>query len=169
MGEQPVVRRMWAPRGCTPALWAPLSWKKLSVALGYRWDGAAARLNFKVVPESFNGGKLRAFVEDLRHEYAGQHVILVWDRLPAHRYGVMGSRLPSQRGWLEVEHLPAYAPEENPVEGVVANCKGKELAERCENTLSAVGQSLRKGLRRIARRPGLLFGFGRHDGVFFLK
>lgn len=99
MSEQPVVRRMWAPRGRTPVLSAPLSWKKLSVAvaLGYRWDGAVARLNFKVVPGSFNGEKLRAFVEGPRREYGGQRIVLVWDRLPAHRCGELGRWLPSRR------------------------------------------------------------------------
>ncbi len=160
---------MWAPRGQTPVLSAPLSWKKLSVAvaLGYRWDGSAARLSFQVVPGSYDGGKLRQFVEHLGREYGGRKVILVWDRLPAHRYGEVGRWLPSQRRWLEVEYLPAYAPELNPVEGVFANCKGRELAERSENTLAAVGKSLRHGMKRIARRPKLMLGFGRHAGVSF--
>lgn len=169
MNEQPVVRRMWAPRGQTPVLAAPLSWKKLSVAvaLGYRWDGRAARLSFQVIPGSYDGEKLRGFLEGLRREYGRRRVILVWDRLPAHRYGVVGSWLPGQRRWLHVEYLPAYAPELNPVEGVFANCKGRELAERCENTLKAVNRSLRGGLRRIARSRTLMFGIARHAGVFF--
>jgi transposase len=41
----------------------------------------------------------------------------------------MKAYLASQRSWLVVERLPAYAPELNPAEKLWANLKGGELAE----------------------------------------
>jgi putative transposase len=39
--------------------------------------------------------------------------------------------LDSQRSWLEVEPLPSYSPDLNPVEAMWGNVKGQELANRC--------------------------------------
>jgi len=47
----------------------------------------------------------------------------------------MKAYLGSQRRWLVVERLPAYAPELNPVEKLWANLKGAELANLCAETL----------------------------------
>ena len=49
---------------------------------------------------------------------------LIWDGLPAHRSRKMHAWLRSQRRWLVVERLPAYAPDLNPVEKAWANLKG---------------------------------------------
>jgi transposase len=44
--------------------------------------------------------------------------------LPVYRSKAMAAFVASQRDWLVVERLPAYAPELNPVERVWANLKG---------------------------------------------
>jgi hypothetical protein len=43
----------------------------------------------------------------------------------------MKQYLESQRSWLEVETLPGYSPDLNPVEDLWGNIKGQELANRC--------------------------------------
>jgi transposase len=43
---------------------------------------------------------------------------LLWDGLPAHRSRAMRAWLATQRSWLVVERLPAYATELNPTEGL---------------------------------------------------
>jgi transposase len=40
----------------------------------------------------------------------------LWDGLPSHRSTAMRDWIRSQRSWLVVERLPAYAPDLNPVE-----------------------------------------------------
>jgi transposase len=40
----------------------------------------------------------------------------------------------ADQDWLQVDYLPAYAPQLNPVEGLWANVKGGELANRCCQT-----------------------------------
>jgi transposase len=52
-----------------------------------------------------------------------QPVILVWDNLPAHTSLAMRAWLADQHAWLQVEYLPAYAPDLNPAEGLWANLK----------------------------------------------
>jgi transposase len=54
---------------------------------------------------------------ELRRFLGGEKATLLWDGLPAHRSTTMRAWLNTQRSWLVVERLPAYAPELNPVEG----------------------------------------------------
>jgi transposase len=103
----------------------------LSAAIGYRWDGARARLFFQTCPDSYNTDRLIAFLEDLRREVRGGKVILVWDGLPAHKSCVMKQYLYEQRTWLTVQALPGYAPKLNPVE----NLWGNIIAVRINNVI----------------------------------
>jgi hypothetical protein len=126
----PPVRRTWSARGRTPILRHRVAWKRASMAaaLGYRPDGTRARLCFHVQPDSYDTDSLIGVLEQLAGFYSGQRVVLLWDGLSAHWSHRMRAHLDSQRHWLTVERLPAYAPELNPVEYLWANLKGTELA-----------------------------------------
>jgi hypothetical protein len=131
VSERSPVRRTWAPKGAlqcwfmpsTPPQQAKIArrgpgWKKLpiSAALGYRWDGKRCRLWFQTRPGSYNDKRLIAFVCDLKKHLRGQAAILIWDGLSAHKSQKMKQYLESQRSWLQVEMLPGYSPDLNPVE-----------------------------------------------------
>jgi transposase len=161
------VRRTWAPRGKTPVLRHRFNWKRISMAaaVAYRWDGGRARLYFQTRPGTYNDESLIEFVRDLRRHFRSQRVILLWDGLPSHRSRRMQEFLARHIGWLQVERLPAYAPELNPVEGLWANLKGRELANRCEDEIETVDLVARVGARRVRGNQGLLLGFLRHTGL----
>ena len=74
ISERPPVRRTWAPRGRTPILRHPFNWKKLSIcsAIGYRWDGQASRLYFRVIAGSYNDEKLISFLLELKKQLPGR-------------------------------------------------------------------------------------------------
>ena len=78
----------------------------MAAALGFRWDGKKARLLARTKADSFNTESLILFLKDLKRFVQGAQVILVWDRLPAHRSKVMKCFLLEQREWLEIEWLP---------------------------------------------------------------
>jgi transposase len=65
---------------------------------------------------------------ELRRFLSGGKATLLWDGLAAHRSRAMQAWLNTQRHWLVVERLPAYAPELNPTEGLWEWLKGTELA-----------------------------------------
>jgi transposase len=73
--------------------------------------------------------------------------------------------LNSQRHWLVVERLPAYAPELNPVEGLWSSLKAVELANLTSSTLAEVINQTRQGIQRIRRTPHLAYSFLRHAGL----
>jgi DDE superfamily endonuclease len=94
-----------------------MAWKKASMAaaLGYQPDGTRARLCFHVQPDSYDTDSLIGVLEQLAGFYAGQRVVLLWDGQSSHWSYKMRAHLDTQRDWLVVERLPAYAPELNPV------------------------------------------------------
>jgi transposase len=167
VSDRPPLRRTWAPKGETPVVTHPFHWKKVSVAgaLAYRWDGRRCRLLFHTKPDSYNTSALIRFLRMLGRHFRAVKVILLWDRLNAHRSREMAAYLGQQR-WLKIEWLPTYAPELNPVEFVWGNIKGKELANlSVEETLDVV-DGMRRGLRRV-RRHDLGFSFLTHAGLSF--
>jgi transposase len=136
----PPVRRSWSPRGRTPVLRHRMAWKRASMAaaLGYRPDGTKARLCFHLQADSYDTDSLIGVLEQLAGFYAGQRVVLLWDGLSAHWSYKLRTHLNAQRDWLQVERLPAYAPELNPVEYLWANLKGAELANFTGDTVPEV-------------------------------
>lgn len=61
------------------------------------------------------------------HAHLRRPIILVWDRLPAHRSAVR-QLLANGHDWLRVEWLPPYAPDLDPVEAVWDQAKYGTLA-----------------------------------------
>jgi len=169
VSERPAVRRTWAPRGETPVLTHAVNWKQLSVAtaLAFRWDGQRSRLYFQTRPGSYSGPRLLPVVRALKRHFRSAPVILIWDRLPAHRSRALGAYLLQQRRWLSLEWLPGYAPELNPVEYVWGNLKGQELANLCAADLGEAGRAVHTGMTRIRRQPQLPFAFLNHAGLSF--
>lgn len=135
--------------------------------VAYRWDGQRARLCFQLKPDSYNAESLIGFLNDLRRQFRGKKVILVWDGLPAHRSRAMTEYLRAQTHWLRVERLPGYAPELNPVEYLWGNVKGHELANLCPDNLGHAAAALSSGMTRVRHSQQLCFAFLRAAGLSF--
>ncbi|UPK65286.1 transposase [Rhodococcus pyridinivorans] len=105
---------------------------------------------------------LSGALTELRGHFAGEKLIVLWDGLMAHRSRAMTAWLATQRDWLHVERLPAYAPELNPIEQVWGNMKSTELANLCPDTLDEVRVATEAGLTRIGSSYDLCHGFLDH-------
>jgi DDE superfamily endonuclease len=109
----------------------------------------------------------RAFIrvlDGLGSQLGHQPVTVLWDNLGAHHAGELDAWVKGQP-WLEVEYLPAYAPELNPVEGLWANLKGCELANRCCADRAEVIATAQVGSIRARRDPELLRSFLHRTGL----
>jgi len=146
-----------------------MAWKKASMAaaLGYWPDGTKARLCFHLQPDSYDTDSLISVLEQLAGFYRGQRVVLLWDGLSSHWSYKMGTHLDTQRDWLTVERLPAYAPELNPVEFLWANLKGKggELANFAGDSVAEVADQAQHGIERVCDSDSLVVGFLAHTGL----
>ena len=165
----PVTRRTWSPRGQTPTLRHRCNWKRASMAgaLGYHASDPTRgpRLCFHVHKDSYDTVSLIEVLTQLGAFYADQQVVLLWDGLSAHWSHDMRAFIDRQRSWLQVERLPGYAPELNPVEGLWANLKGVELANQAADTLEEVTAAAERGIQRIRSTHWLAYSFLRHCGL----
>ena len=95
-----------------------------------------------------------------------QPLLLVWDRLPAHRSRLVREYVESLGGWIQMEYLPPYAPELNPVEYIWAYWKQHELPNVCPKDYWQLGEAARRTLRRMRRRPRLITAFWKQASLW---
>lgn len=164
----PPLCRTWAPRGETPIIRHSFAWKKLSMsgALAYRWDGSFFKLVFQIIPGSYRTDTLVNFLELLARQCPNRRIILIWDKLPAHRSRLVAEAIARLRR-IEIVWLPGYAPELNPTEYIWANIKRRELANRESPDLGLLRKTAWKGIRRVRRRQTLPLAFLQHAGLLF--
>ncbi len=165
--QRPPIRTTWAPRGCTPVIREPFNWQRLSAiaAVLTTPDGRRLRWFLTVHRGGIRGPHIVRFLRALsRHRR--KPVLLLWDRLPAHRSRCVQQALHAHASWLHTGWLPAYAPELNPVEPFWDHLDDTALANTPADDLHRLRQSVRRGLRRVRRRPSIGRGFLRYTGLF---
>ncbi len=133
---QPLRRRTWAPRGHTPILYAwdrHDRWSALGAITVAPW---ALRLGlyFRLLDRNVTADDVVDFLRHL-HRQLRRKIIVVLDRWGVHRRAV---RELAEQGatWLQVEWLPSYAPDLNPVEHVWNHTKWRNWRTSCHGTLS---------------------------------
>jgi transposase len=91
----------------------------------------------------------------------GRPLIVVWDRLPAHRAKKVEEFFNAHKEDYQVEWLPPYSPELNPEEpcnGVVK----QEMLNALPSSLGELQSLVRRAFRRLSYRHQVLEGFFRH-------
>jgi transposase len=161
LSQRPHRRRTWAPRGQTPVLQFHFDWKTLSVIAGLTvWN-----FYFQIFEETIKSEQVIEFLKHLLRYIPGD-ILLIWDRLPAHKSKLTHQFIRDQKGRLEVEYLPPYAPELNPVEYIWAHCKHHELPNVCPKNLWDLSEGARRSLKRMRRRPRLITAFWKQSSLF---
>lgn len=165
--QRPPVRSTWAPRGQTPIIHEPFNWKRLSGIAAIFTTPDAGRIRWFLALHQ-GGICARHVVRFLRalRRHRRKKVILIWDRLPAHRSRVVRELLRRYRSWLSIEWLPPYAPELNPVEPFWDHLDDTVLANTPADNLGRLRRRLHAGLRRLRHRPTTSRGFLRYTALF---
>ena len=105
---------------------------------------------------AFTGETVVAFLRQLLRQIPGK-VLVVWDGASIHRCQEVKDFLANGAvRRLQLERLPAYAPELNPAEGVWNLLKRKELKNRCCQNLDELRWELGLAIRRLQRRRQLI-------------
>ena len=150
----PAVARTYAPRGQTPILHEWLTRKHLSVIAAVtsqgRWYGQVRECAFDAV----------AVTEFLRHllRVVPGKILVIWDGAPIHRSRIIKAFLQAESGGrLELEPLPGYAPDLNPLDaGVWHWLKDVALANVCAADLAELKKELRAAINRLRHKPAVI-------------
>ncbi|MFE5192068.1 transposase [Streptomyces sp. NPDC056628] len=87
----------------------------------------------------------------------GGPIVLVWDNLRLHLTAGMRAFIETNAEWLTVFHLPTYAPDLNPQEGIWSLVK-REIGNLAAGDLTQITQAVKRRLKRIQYRPELVDG-----------
>jgi transposase len=164
----PLLRRSWAPVGQTPILYQRTrSRQKVSMiaALSISPRRRRVGLYFSLLPnQNVTAVEVIAFLRQLR-AHLGRSIIVIWDRLNAHRARLTNAYLCGQRA-IRPEFLPPYAPELNPVEIVWSYMKLNPLANLAATDALELSQIADREARAIQDDQSLLPSFIRAGPLF---
>ena len=162
---QPVVRRTWAPKGQTPIQYSWDRHDRLSVIAALTVAPQRRRLGlyFQIHDHNIRFDDVIAFLK-LIHRHLRRKFILVLDRYSVHRKAV---RLLLEDGvdWLEVEWLPSYAPDLNPVEMVWNHTKYADLANFIPENIDHLKQAVRTSIADTRQVSSLKRAFFDYAGL----
>jgi transposase len=161
VSQRPHRCRTWAPRGQTPILLHNFNWKSLSAVAGL----TLLNFYFRLYAGSVKAPQVVDFLKALARHMPGP-LLIVWDRLAAHRSALVRDYVGSLDDRIVLEYLPPYAPELNPVEYIWAYWKQHELPNVCPRDYWQLGEAARKTLRRMRRRPRLITAFWKQASLW---
>jgi DDE superfamily endonuclease len=157
----PLVRRTWAVAGQTPIFHhSGRRHQHISAVGALTISPRRHRLGLLLrlhSDQAFNQERTIEFLKQLLRQLPG-HIVLVWDRLPAHRGQKVRAFLKEHRR-LHVEFLPAYAPELNPVESLWSWLKTNPLANRASPDLDHLFDDILNGSEPLFTNQSTLRGF----------
>lgn len=156
-----VVRTYYAPIGQTPILHEQLSRDHLSAMSGITLEG---KLLMMEQDRAFKGEDVVRFLKHCLRQIAGK-LLIIWDGSPIHRAKVLKEFLAEGAATrVQLEQLPAYAPELNPDEGIWKHLKYVELKNVCCRNLSELRVELRRAKERLRHKRAVILGCIRQPG-----
>jgi len=159
---QPVVRRTWAPRGKTPTQEQWDRHDRLSVISVLTVSPRRRRLGlyWEMHRHNLRGEQVVAFLRGVRRRLAGPSVLIL-DRWSVHRSAAMRRFVERNCATLQLEWLPRYAPELNPVEQVWNHAKYSDLPNVAPADLEELDSLARSSIGRTCAQQHLLRSFFR--------
>ncbi len=150
----------WAPKGQTPILKRNTRFRReTSTMVGLTLSGKIFKRHFD---GSINAEKMVVGLKHLRRHIPGPF-ILIWDQARAHKAIKVKTYL-AQFTDIEVEYLPAYAPELNPEEYCHGNVK-RRMKNGVYHSKHEIRKNLDRGFARLRKRPDILLSCFQHAGL----
>ena len=150
----------WARRGLTPVLRRVSKRREVSSIVAITPDG---RLYARHVRASVSSSTVILALRYFRHKI-GTPLLVVWDRLNAHRSQVTPEFIAAHPQDYAVASLPAYAPELNPEEQCNALVK-RAMANALPVSVADLHRLARREFSRLKRRPEMIVSFFQHAGL----
>jgi len=143
-----VNRRTWAPRGETPVQRAWDRYDRLSVIGAVALSPTRRQIStpFQIHDQNIRTGAVLDFLKQLRRHFR-RPLVICWDRWSVHRAAArkLAATRPAN---IDIEWLPAYALELNPVEPRWSHTKFGTLANFVPNDTRHLKRSVRSALSK---------------------
>lgn len=157
----PMLVSTYAPAGQTPILHEQLSHDHLSVMSGITLEGKLLTME---QDRAFKGEDVVRFLKHVLGQIPGK-VLIIWDGSPIHRSWAVKEFLSDGAACrLQLEQLPAYAPDLNPEEGIFKHLKCVELKNVCCQNLGELRIEFRKARERLRHKVHVILGCIRQPG-----
>ena len=150
--------RSYAPRGRTPVVRVCHRRAGLSLVSAVANRG---KLRWMIVDGAVNAPTFIHFLERLIRD-ARCKVLLILDRLKAHRARLTRDWLAEHRTEIEVFYLPPYSPELNPDEGVHADLKQAVPRKAPARSKQQLKRAAISHMRSLSRRPARIRSIFQH-------
>ena len=141
-------------KGQTPVLAVNSNRDKLNIIGGLCWDG---KILAQITTETMTGEDTKVFLEYVLTQIPGK-IVMVLDNSRLHRNQLVSEFVAGEER-LEVEFLPPYAPELNPIELLWGWVKRFWLGNRVIRSVGELFGLWEDGLAVAAGLPGLAQGF----------
>jgi transposase len=150
----------WARRGITPVLQRVSKRREVSSVVAITPDGRLYARHFRTSISS------RCVIQALRYvrRKIGTPLLVVWDRLNAHRSRATMDFVSAHARDYAVAYLPAYAPELNPEEQCNALVK-HAMANALPGSVDDLHRLARREFSRLKHRPEMIVRFFLHAGL----
>jgi len=156
------VVRTYAPEARTPVLREKVTRDHLSVMGAMTPEGRVYTL---VRQESLNGLHTIEFLMHLRR-VASLRLLVIWDGSPIHRRQEVQEFVAGTHGRIQVEPLPAYAPDLNPWdEGGWHHLKHVEMRNLVCHDIEELHEQFHLAVGRLRHKPHLIQSFFAQAGL----
>ena len=122
------------------------------------------KISTMVRPEPLNGMHVIEFLLHLGHT-VGDRLLMIWDRSPIHRRAEVGEFLARVGRAIDLELLPPYAPDLNPVEWMCKHLKQVELRDSACLDLEMLHTELHLAFGRLRQKTYLVQSFVEGAGL----
>ena len=157
---QPVVRRTWAPRGRTPIQWQWNRHDRLSVISAITLAPQRKRIGlyWQIHRKNIKAVNMIGFFY-LVHYHLRRDLIIIMDRWSVHRAALVRNYLEHHKRNIQVEWLPGYAPDLNPVEQVWNQAKYSYLANVAPKNIDELDELVHFSIGDQCKQSHLLRSF----------
>jgi transposase len=157
----PAVVKTYAPKGQAPILDEWQTRDHLSVMGGVTPQGKVYSL---VRPKSLNGLHAIEFLVHLGR-LGADRLLVIWDGSPIHRRAEVKAFVADAGDSIQLEPLPAYAPDLNPVEWLWGHLKEVEMRNLTCGDLEELHLELHLALGRVRQKSRLIGSFFEGAGL----
>lgn len=101
-----------------------------------------------------NAVSTNEFLEQIAKKYPGKRVVIVWDNGPAHRAKAV--RAKAMELGIELEFLPPYSPDLNPIEGLWKWIRTEVTRTVCHDSVDDLDQDVTAFIGKINANPKMV-------------